>query len=132
MSTETVESPAARAYIAGLSPVARRAIQASLATIVDVVEQGFQAPGSRLPVHGAPGLVATVRSRDGTGLIVSVDYDMLGSEARGAEPGLTREHALAIVERGIGSRPDLPTGRQFTRRVRGVWKGLSSLGRLHT
>ena len=35
-----------------------------------------------------------------------------------------RDEALRVVARSIGSRPDLPAGKEYVRRVRGVWKGL--------
>ncbi len=43
---------------------------------------------------------------------------------RSAMKRLTREEALAAIARGIGSRPDLPPGSVYVRRVRGVWRGI--------
>ena len=42
---------------------------------------------------------------------------------------LTKRQALAIVEAGIGARPDLPSGRDFVREIRGAWRGMSPRGR---
>jgi hypothetical protein len=36
----------------------------------------------------------------------------------GTPVNLTREQALAIVRAGIGGRPDLPSGKEYVRRVR--------------
>jgi hypothetical protein len=35
-----------------------------------------------------------------------------------------RDAAVRTVSLGIGSRPDLPSGAEYVRRVRGVWRGL--------
>jgi hypothetical protein len=40
----------------------------------------------------------------------------------------TREAAVRSVSLGIGTRPDLPSGRAYVRRVRGIWKGLLPRG----
>jgi hypothetical protein len=42
----------------------------------------------------------------------------------GSPVPLTREEAIAIVNAGIGGRPDLPSGKEYVRRVRGIWRGL--------
>ena len=39
-------------------------------------------------------------------------------------PPLTREQAIEIVEAGIGGRPDLPSGREYVKRVAKIWHGL--------
>ena len=40
-----------------------------------------------------------------------------------------REDAIRAVCLGIGSHPELPSGAEYVRRVRGVWKGLLPLER---
>lgn len=47
---------------------------------------------------------------------------------RGASAKLRKEQARAIVEAGIGSRPDLPPGTEYVRRLRKVWRGLKPRG----
>jgi hypothetical protein len=42
----------------------------------------------------------------------------------GTPMDLTREEALAIVSDSAGSMPDLPEGKDYVRRVRGIWGGL--------
>lgn len=41
---------------------------------------------------------------------------------------LTRDQALAIVEAGIGGRPELPTGTEYVRHIREAWRGLTGRG----
>lgn len=36
---------------------------------------------------------------------------------------ITREEAIEIVKAGIGGRPDLPSGKEYVRRVRRMWRG---------
>lgn len=40
----------------------------------------------------------------------------------GSDP--RKDFAIRVVSLGIGSRPDLPSGVEYVRRVRGVWRGL--------
>ena len=35
-----------------------------------------------------------------------------------------RDAAIKVVDLGIGSRPDLPSGVEYVRKVRGIWRGL--------
>jgi hypothetical protein len=42
-------------------------------------------------------------------------------EPLGSPVNLTREQAIAVVQAGIGGRPDLPTGAEYVRRVRRLW-----------
>jgi hypothetical protein len=43
----------------------------------------------------------------------------------GSPINLTREQALVVLRAGVGGRPDLPTGREYVRRVRKMWAGLT-------
>ena len=45
-------------------------------------------------------------------------------EPVGSPLPLTREQAIEIVRAGIGARPDLPTGKEYVRSVRKLWRGL--------
>ena len=47
----------------------------------------------------------------------------------GAGSNPRREDAIRAVCLGIGSHPELPSGVEYVRRVRGVWKGLLPLER---
>ncbi|MPZ50033.1 MAG: hypothetical protein GEU75_12185 [Dehalococcoidia bacterium] len=42
----------------------------------------------------------------------------------GTPVSLTREQAIAIVQADIGGRPDLPSGREYVKRVAKIWGGL--------
>lgn len=42
---------------------------------------------------------------------------------------LRRDDAIKTVALGIGARPDLPSGTEYVRRVRGIWRGLLPLER---
>ena len=42
----------------------------------------------------------------------------------GAPVSLSREEADAIVREAFGKRPDLPTGAEYVRRLRPIWRGL--------
>jgi hypothetical protein len=44
------------------------------------------------------------------------------SEPVGTPIELTREEAFAIVEAGRGGRPDLPSGREYVRKVSKIWR----------
>lgn len=46
----------------------------------------------------------------------------------GTSVHLTREQAAAIVDAGIGGRPDLPPGTQYVRQIREAWRGLTGRG----
>jgi hypothetical protein len=47
------------------------------------------------------------------------------AEPVGSPVQLTREEAIAIVQAGIGGRPDLPRGAEYVRQVsRQVWADL--------
>jgi hypothetical protein len=46
-------------------------------------------------------------------------------EPVGSPIKLTREEALAIVNAGIGARPDLPTGATYVREVSKIWRGIA-------
>jgi hypothetical protein len=46
------------------------------------------------------------------------------AEPAGTPMDLTREEALAIVRDSAGSMPYLPDGREYVRKVRGIWGGL--------
>ena len=48
------------------------------------------------------------------------------NEPVGAPIDLTREQAIAIVDAGIGGRPDLPSGSEYVKRIRKIWRGLAS------
>ena len=41
---------------------------------------------------------------------------------------ISRNDAIAIVEAGIGGRPDLPSGREYVRKIAKVWRGLKPRG----
>jgi hypothetical protein len=45
-------------------------------------------------------------------------------DPRARVPSLTREERWAVIREGIGSRPDLPPGKEYVRRVRPIWGGL--------
>jgi hypothetical protein len=46
------------------------------------------------------------------------------SQPLGSPVAVTREEAIAIVNAGIGGRPDLPPGKEYVRRVKRMWRGL--------
>ena len=45
-------------------------------------------------------------------------------EPVGAPIRLTREEAIAIIEAGRGTRRDLPTGAEYVRSVKKIWRWL--------
>ena len=42
---------------------------------------------------------------------------------------MSREEAIAIVQAGIGKRPDLPSGDDYVDSIRWIWKGFAPDGR---
>jgi hypothetical protein len=44
-------------------------------------------------------------------------FGALGGDAR-------KEQAFRTVALGIGAQPNLPSGKEYVRRVRGIWRGL--------
>lgn len=54
--------------------------------------------------------------------------DVLLEEPLGTPVHLTREQAVAIVEAGIGDRPDLPAGTEYVSQIREAWRGLTDRG----
>jgi hypothetical protein len=46
------------------------------------------------------------------------------AEPLGSAVPITRKDAIAIVQAGIGGRPDLPSGKEYVRRIRRLWRGL--------
>lgn len=48
----------------------------------------------------------------------------------GAHVELTREEAAAIVREGFASRPDLPPGDEYVKRIRPMWAGLAKRRRV--
>jgi len=48
---------------------------------------------------------------------IQAKLDKILSEPLGTPIHLTREEAIAIVEAGMGMRPDLPTGSEYVREV---------------
>jgi len=45
-------------------------------------------------------------------------------EPLGTPVHLKREEAIAITREAFGSRPDLPPGDEYVRRLKPMWKGL--------
>jgi hypothetical protein len=46
----------------------------------------------------------------------------------GSPINLTREQALVVLRAGVGGRPDLPSGAEYVRQVRRMWRGLTPRG----
>jgi hypothetical protein len=58
---------------------------------------------------------------------IQAKLDGILSEPLGTPIQLTREEAIAIVEAGIGGRPDLPPGAEYVKEVaRLMWGDLAS------
>ena len=45
-------------------------------------------------------------------------------EPVGAPVDLTKEEALAVAKEAFGKRPDLPSGEEYVRRLKPIWRGL--------
>lgn len=56
------------------------------------------------------------------------DLEALLQQPLGAPVHLTRKQARAIVQAGIGRRPDLPAGTVYVRNIREAWRGLTRRG----
>ena len=57
------------------------------------------------------------------GQAVTRPFDAMMAQPLDTPVHPTREQALAIVEAGIGGRPDLPPGTEYVRRIRQTWRG---------
>ena len=56
------------------------------------------------------------------------DLEEMLKQPLGTPVRLTLEQALAVVEAGIGGRPDLPAGTEYVRQIREEWRGLTGRG----
>ena len=45
-------------------------------------------------------------------------------EPVGVPVDLTKEDALAVAKEAFGKRPDLPSGEEYIRRLKPIWRGL--------
>jgi hypothetical protein len=114
----------------------RAQVEASLATLTALLMMGTDLTGLTFPLVGAHGsLVAFPAKLSATKQTVRVEYAPTASGIEDRESARvsskkprSRDEALKVVAGGIGQRPDLPSGREYVKRVRGVWKGLA-LGR---
>jgi hypothetical protein len=133
VSIEVKYSASARRYIDGVKKEDKEAIEVSVATIGGLVVAGADLTRIQLPVEGSAGrLVARVEKLSNAHHRLQVDRaeDARGGAVEEPRAGsatqrrLTRAEALRVVSAGIGGRPDLPSGKEYVRRVGGVWKGL--------
>ncbi|HLF79101.1 MAG TPA: hypothetical protein VJB57_16590 [Dehalococcoidia bacterium] len=126
MGVEAVRSSAAQDYIYSLSAREKDAVDASVATMAGLVLLGIDLSGLTLPVEGSRGsLIARIEKVHASHHRIIVEVTSNEAEAKKR----TLETAGQLVSRGIGKRPDLPTGSEYVERVRGVWKGLGLSGR---
>jgi len=134
MGIERVSSPAASRFIENLRPNEREKVNASVATLEALISSGVDLTGIRIPLEGShQALVAEIERVPPSYHRIHVELvpaaGLAEEQVKSPPRKMTREEAIRIVNAGIGTRPDLPTGVEYVRQVRGIWKGLMPRGR---